>query len=145
MVILEKKKRIEKLQDKVCKFPGCNKKFRGTGKSLYCKIHREKKYRKEIDKAKNDLNNALNDINNPNFTLNHDYTTSTTIVRKCDCCDNTYEIMIFPKTFIYSRYCSDHRNEYKRKLYIISIGKLSLDDIKVKANINVKEYTIEEK
>lgn len=110
----------ERLQKKVCAFPGCNKIFKGTGKSKYCLEHRKRKYRKFIDEDKIARQKREEELKNPNQIIDHNYTNSVIEVRKCclDGCENEFTIKIHPKTYVYPKYCNAHRNEFKRNLYL---------------------------
>lgn len=114
----------EKLQEKKCAFPGCKKSFKGTGKSRYCPEHRKRKYRKIIDAGKKEAKLAEEEIKNPNQTLKHQYTDSIIVSMKCklEGCNNNFDIKVIPNIFVYPKFCPDHRNEYKRNLFL-KIGK----------------------
>lgn len=112
----------EKLKPKICSFPGCKKTFFGTAKSKYCYEHRKKKYRKQIDAKKVAAKKEAENTNNTNFVFNHMFTSAHDIIRECDleCCYNKYKIRVFPRLFVYPKYCPDHRNSWKRELFIKS-------------------------
>ena len=110
----------EKLQHKRCQFPGCKDVFMGTGKSKYCDEHRKRKYRKIIDADKVARQKADEETKNPNQTIQHKYTDSTIVRMTCslDGCDEQFDIKVLPQTYVYPKYCPNHRNEFKRQLFI---------------------------
>jgi hypothetical protein len=112
--------------DKICKFPGCSVKFRGIGPAKYCTEHQKAKHRKQINKVLLEKR-AENEepIEDANQKIKHDFITTQTLVQTCKLkgCENTFEIKIFPGTFTYPKYCPDHRNQYKRKLFSQNLTK----------------------
>lgn len=106
-------KRTQKLKEKTCAFPGCKTIFIGKGKAKYCEEHRKPKYRKELYKQNDNDGDGI-------VTLEHDETCSTDIVRTCGCdgCDNEYVITLTPRLFEYPNYCPEHRNAYKREVFL---------------------------
>jgi len=41
-------------------------------------------------------------------------------------CDHQFEVKIYPRQFIYPKYCPEHRNEYKRIRHLQLIGREDL-------------------
>jgi hypothetical protein len=41
-------------------------------------------------------------------------------------CDNQFEVKIYPRQYIYPKYCPEHRNEYKRIRHLRQIGREDL-------------------
>lgn len=100
-------------ETKKCQFPGCMDEFEAKGKTKYCREHQKQEYKKILyqrfeSSGIGEANMLIDDAVEPN------------IVRMCDVkgCDNTYEIEIIPGQQIYSKYCSEHRNRYKREYFI---------------------------
>jgi len=120
------KQHREKLQTKKCAFPGCKIKEPMTGKGCYCKEHRQRKYRKIIDADKIAAKKAEEEDRNPNQTIKHNYTNTVRVMMKCelDGCQNEFEVKISPSIYIYPRYCQDHRNDFKRALFIKNRQKI---------------------
>jgi len=116
----------ETLIIKKCAFPGCQIKEPMTGKGRYCQIHRQRKYRKIIDADKIAAKEAEEEARNPNQTIKHSYTSPVCIMMKCklDGCQNEFEVKILPSIYIYPRYCQDHRNDFKRALFIKNRQKI---------------------
>lgn len=119
----EKNKRKERLIEKHCMFVGeddkrCKTIFFGTGKSKFCKLHRQPKFRKIIDRDKIIAKKKATIENTANFIIRHKNVESTEIIRNCDCCGSEYKIVMYPSTFVYSKYCEEHRNEWKRNFYL---------------------------
>ena len=122
-MIIPKKKRKERLIEKQCAFVDengkrCTKIFFGVGKKLYCKNHASPKYRKIIDKKKNDAKKKFTKDNSANIEIKHEYTEPISVTRNCNLCGTPYEIILLPSIYIYSKYDEPHRNQYKRELYL---------------------------
>jgi len=41
-------------------------------------------------------------------------------------CDHQFEVKVYPRQYIYPKYCPDHRNEYKRVRHLQQIGREDL-------------------
>jgi hypothetical protein len=41
-------------------------------------------------------------------------------------CQNQFEVKIYPRQYIYPKYCPEHRNEYKRIRHLQLIGREDL-------------------
>jgi len=121
-----KKNHREKLILKKCAFPGCKIKQKMTACARYCTEHRQRKYRKLIDAVKIAAKKAEEEARNPNQTIKHNYTSPICIMMKCklDGCNKEFEIKILPSIYIYPRYCQDHRNDFKRALFIKNRQKI---------------------
>lgn len=109
----DRKSKPQKLKKKKCAFPGCGVVFVGRGKAKYCEEHRKAKYRKELYK-KND-NNGEGIV-----TIDHDECFAKEITRTCglEGCECEYSITLVPRLYEYPNYCPEHRNEFKRKLFL---------------------------
>ena len=48
---------------------------------------------------------------------------------KCTCalegCNEIFEIKIYPKIYVYPKYCPDHRQEYRRKNHLRMLRKVA--------------------
>jgi hypothetical protein len=115
-----KTKRKETLVKKKCEFPGCQKIFKATAAAIYCKEHRKKIFRKEIDTPKEINKVAKEKVKNEeiNLIIQHSSIEALLVERPCDCCGKIYEFVILPRVFVYPRFCELHINEYKRNRYI---------------------------
>ena len=127
---IPKKKKKERLIEKHCAFVGednvrCKTIFFGTGKSKFCKLHRQPKFRKIIDKDKIIAKKKAILENTANFIVNHKNTESVDVTRNCDCCGKPYEFTLYPSTFVYPKYCEEHRNEWKRNFYLTKKSTVS--------------------
>ena len=118
---LPKSRRRQKLREKKCQYPGCGKIFFGIHISKYCPEHRQDRYR--IRKR-----TKPEDVNIKNQTFKHNYTEVITMVLDCalEGCDNQFEVKIYPRQYIYPKYCPEHRNEYKRVRHLRQIGREDL-------------------
>ena len=106
-------KKGQKIKEKLCSFPCCDTLFMAKGKGKYCCEHRKAKYRKDLYK-KND-NTGLGII-----VIEHNELYATPIKRTCglDGCENEYEIVLIPRLFEYTNFCEEHRNEFKRDMFL---------------------------
>ncbi len=121
MMQLPKSRRRQKLREKKCQYPGCGKVFYGIHISKYCAEHRQDQYR--IRKRVRPM-----DVTRDNVILPHTYTDVTVAVMHCKLqgCDNQFEVKMYPRQFIYPKYCPEHRNEYKRIRHLQRIGREDL-------------------
>ncbi len=118
---LPKTRRRQKLREKRCQYPDCGKIFFGIHISKYCHEHRKDRYR--IRKRA-----TPEDINLKNQTIKHSYTEVVTMEMGCDLegCEHKFEVKIFPRQFVYPKYCAEHRNEYRRTRHLTNIGREDL-------------------
>jgi len=134
---LPKSRRRQKLREKKCQYPGCDKIFYGIHISKYCEEHRQDCYR--IRKRAKPA-----DINRDNVVIPHTYTEVTVTAMHCKLpgCDNQFEVKLYPRQFIYPKYCPEHRNEYKRIRHLQQIGREDLiEQMKNKSDVAELEYT----
>jgi hypothetical protein len=99
---------------KKCEFIGCDTTFFGRGKTRYCTEHRKKKYYFSLYHKEKptpiDVNQVIQhkNIYSPNMTL------------KCSLegCNNNFDIVLTPRVYVFPKYCQEHRNEWKRQLFL---------------------------
>lgn len=98
---------------KVCLYHGCGTVFEGFKTSKYCEFHRVQQNRMKEKKGQEH-------VTVKNQVLEHDFKTVKTLVQKCalEGCEQEFEVKIFPKQFVYPKFCPEHRNEHKRKSFI---------------------------
>jgi len=120
-MLLPKTPRGQKFKEKRCMYPGCDKIFHGIHISKYCVEHRKDMYR--IRKR-----TKPEDVNLKNQTIQHRYTTVVEQTMTCalEQCENQFTIKIFPRQYIYPKFCPDHRNEYRRERHLRQIGREDL-------------------
>ncbi len=115
-IVTDKNERSKKQEKKLknCKFPDCKKQFLGRGKTKYCDEHRKQKYKKILYQRP-----ISNGVGEANIIIKHKYKKAVLISRICelDGCDCEYEITIIPNQIIYPKYCSKHRNKFKREFF----------------------------
>lgn len=106
-----KKKRREKL--KICQEPGCGKEFWGHPIAKYCELHRDIRFRQRRKRVYESV-----DVRNQVF--NHKFHEVTDVEFACQVpgCNRRYIIHVFPKQYVYPKYCEEHRNEFKRESFI---------------------------
>jgi len=102
---------------KKCAVPECGLIFEGGYSSKYCPNHRDPQTR---EKKKI----ITEHVTVKNQVLDHEYTNVKTIIENCalDGCKNQFEVKIFPKQYVYPKYCPEHRNEHKRKSHLSQIA-----------------------
>jgi stress-induced morphogen len=110
---LPKYKKKKRIKLKVCQEPGCGKEFWGHPIAKYCELHRDIKQRQKQKKE-------LDSIETRNMVFRHNYTEVMEIPFLCclDGCENEFTIKVFPKQFVYPRFCIAHRNDFKRANFI---------------------------
>lgn len=130
---LPKSRRRQKLREKRCQYPGCGKIFFGIHISKYCPEHREDRYR--IRKR-----TKPEDVNLKNQTFKHNYTEVVAMVMTCalEGCENQFEVKIYPRQYVYPKYCPEHRNEYKRMRHLRLIGREDLVEQMRKASETIE-------
>ena len=110
---LPKYKKKKRIKLKVCQEPGCGREFWGHPIAKYCELHRDIKNRQ---KQKKDFDN----IETRNMVFRHNFT--EVIESKFQCClvgfSDQFEIKVFPKQYVYPRFCLAHRNDFKRANFI---------------------------
>lgn len=106
---LPKYKKKKRIKLKVCQYPKCGKEFWGHPIAKYCEQHRDIKQR-AIKKKENEP------IETRNMVFKHNYSDVAELNFICclDGCDEEFTLKIFPKQFVYPRFCMEHRNDYKR-------------------------------
>jgi len=122
--------KYEKLKLKKCQYKGCENWYMGTGFSRYCVEHRKKEYKKKSKKIFHD---------NSNIIIKHTNCIVTDREFICDTCGKKYTVKLFPNIFVYPKNCENHRNEYRRNLYIKTNGKYVNDTM---VTIDLDERTI---
>jgi len=118
---LPKTPRGQRFKEKKCLYPGCGRPFHGIHISKYCVEHRKDMYR--IRKR-----TKPEDVNLKNQTIQHKYTTVVEQTMNCalEQCENQFTVKIFPRLYVYPKFCPDHRNEYKRERHLRQIGREDL-------------------
>ncbi len=112
-----------------CVYPDCNVEFWGVGKAKYCDEHKKFKYRKFIYGIPDEETMVFNSDGSRvkkgslNFYWKHTKLRSEVVAIPCDCCGEEFNIEVIPGHYIYPKYCESHRNEFKRNLYLKSIGR----------------------
>lgn len=110
---LPKYKKKKRVKLKKCQEPGCNREFWGHPIAKYCDLHKDIKARQKPKKI-------ISNFELNNMYLKHSYNSSVEVKFKCclDGCDNVYSIKLFPKQYVYPRFCLEHRNDFKRNNYL---------------------------
>ncbi len=107
---LPKYKKKKRVKLKVCQEPGCGKEFWGHPISKYCELHRDIKHRQKRKKF-------FEAVDVKNMIFKHNYTEVMDVEFNCQLpgCTTKYFVKVFPKQYIYPKYCLEHRNEFRRR------------------------------
>lgn len=105
---LPKYKKKKRIKLKICQY--CGKEFWGHPIAKYCELHRDVKQREKTKKSP-----EPGDSNNK--THQHDFieVVEESWICELDGCSKEYTVKIFPKQFVYPRFCEEHRNEFRRR------------------------------
>jgi hypothetical protein len=116
---IPKKPKKQPLVTKICSYEGCGKPFEGCRTAKYCEFHRIQHNRAKEKKEEEHVTVR-------NQLLEHDYKTVQVLTLKCalEECGREFEVKVFPRQFVYPKYCPDNRNEHKRKSFLESLKKL---------------------
>jgi ribosomal protein L32 len=114
---LPKYKKKKRIKLKVCQ--ECGKEFWGHPIAKYCELHRDIKQRQ---KQKKDIES----IESKNMVFRHNYTDVLELEFLCcvEGCNETFTVSVFPKQFVYPRFCNAHRNDFRRANFIRMQRKL---------------------
>ncbi|MEN9353388.1 MAG: hypothetical protein RL318_713 [Fibrobacterota bacterium] len=112
-VQLPKYKKKKRIKLKICQY--CGKEFWGHPIAKYCELHRDVKQREKTKKPTEPL-----DANNRVFEHEYLEVVEQEFTCELDGCGKTFMVKVFPKQFVYPRYCDEHRNEFKRRNWIRS-------------------------
>lgn len=117
---LPKYKKKKRIKLKICQY--CGKEFWGHPIAKYCELHRDVKQREKTKKSP-----EPGDSNNR--TYSHDFieVVEEGWICELDGCGKSYVVKIFPKQFVYPRFCEEHRNEFRRRNWI---RQKQLEDIR---------------
>jgi len=114
---LPKYKFVEKKSIKYCQYMECNREYYGRPIQKYCDFHTDPHNRKRIrPKAEGPQ------IKNQVFI--HKFKSRTKIEFSCalDGCEKLFKVEVFPKQYVYPKYCAKHRSEYQRDFFKRSQG-----------------------
>ena len=109
---LPKYKPINKRVVKYCKYSGCGKEFVGRPIQKYCDFHTDPHHRKRI-RAKPENPGVKNQV----FMHTFKDTTKAQFPCALPGCTERFVLEIFPRQYIYPKYCEKHRNEFQRELF----------------------------
>jgi hypothetical protein len=110
---LPKYKKKKRIKLKICQEPGCGREFWGHPIAKYCELHRDIKQRAKHKKE-------FESVDVKNMVFKHNYTEVLDLEFCCclDGCESRYIVKVFPKQFVYPRYCLEHRNDFRRANFI---------------------------
>ncbi len=110
---LPKYKKKKRIKLKVCQEPGCGREFWGHPIAKYCELHRDIKQRAKHKKE-------FESVEVKNMVFKHNYTEVLDLEFLCclEGCDQRYTVKVFPKQFVYPRYCMEHRNDFRRANFL---------------------------
>lgn len=103
----------QKKTHKHCKYLNCGKPFWGTPIQKYCEYHTDPHHRKRI-RPKPEGPAVKNQL------FYHGFQRTTQIEFACalDGCHETFMVEVYPKQFVYPKYCQAHRSEYQRENFL---------------------------
>ena len=103
------KRKHRRLRLKVCYEPGCGKEFMGHPIAKYCEFHQDVKNRKRKIRV-------YEDVDVKNQTYKHNFHEVTNIEFRCQLpgCNKSFLVRVYPKQYTYTKFCEEHRSEYKR-------------------------------
>lgn len=104
---LPKYKKKKRIKLKICQ--ECGKEFWGHPIAKYCEQHRDIKQRQKQKKN-------VESVEARNMVFRHNYTEVLELPFKCclEGCNDVFWVKVFPKQFVYPRFCMAHRNDFKR-------------------------------
>ncbi len=114
---IPKKARKAKPEEKKCENPGCENLFWGSHSAKYCPIHRDPKNREKKQPK-------IEDVTRDNQIIEHENSEVTAIQASCalEGCSEQFEIRLYPKQYVYPKYCPEHRNDHKRRKHLMERG-----------------------
>jgi len=115
---IPKGRRKPKLREKKCAYQGCENTFYGIHAAKYCTVHRDPATRPKEKPP-------VQDVTVNNMVIEHTNTVVQTMMVKCglEGCNNQFEIKLYPKQYVYPKYCPEHRNEHKRNSHLEMMKK----------------------
>lgn len=115
---IPKGRRKPKLREKKCAQAGCENTFFGIHAAKYCNLHRDPASRPKEKPV-------VQDVSVNNMVIEHSHTVVQTLMVNCalEGCSNQFEIKVYPKQFVYPKYCPEHRNEHKRHNHLEMLKK----------------------
>jgi hypothetical protein len=121
-ISVPKTKRLRKHFELKCQFPGCDKTYYGLSYSKYCEKHRGSKLyykaREKIRVAKRRKRKEFEQQNTANVTLITKMRYTATYCCALEGCSNIITVVVNPRVSDYPKYCEEHRNEYRRILFL---------------------------
>ncbi len=111
---LPKYKKKKRIKLKVCQYPQCGREFWGHPIAKYCELHRDIKNRAKYQKKE------FERVDVKNMVFKHNYMEVLELEFLCslDGCDKNYRIRVFPKQYVYPRFCDEHRNDFRRNNFV---------------------------
>ena len=116
MMQLPKYKPVEKKTLKYCDYMECGKEFFGRPIQKYCDFHTDPHHRKRI-RHRHEGPAIKNQI------FMHHFKDKTKIEFECalEGCGKDFEVDVYPKLYVYPKYCEHHRNEFQREHFMRNI------------------------
>lgn len=103
---------------KECKH--CGKHFIGMKIAKYCEEHRHRKFGPVKVETTPDRYNTVFQSSNPKTY--HD-------TFSCACCGKGFEVVVIHSVKVYPKYCEEHRTLHRRKMYELSQGVKSGQEV----------------
>ena len=111
---LPKYKKKKRIKLKVCQYPKCGREFWGHPIAKYCELHRDIKNRAKYQKKE------FERVDVKNMVFKHNYMEVLELEFLCSLegCSTAYRIKVFPKQYVYPRFCEEHRNDFRRANFV---------------------------
>ena len=115
---IPKRTKNPQIKMKRCAVEGCDETFAGGPSSKFCAKHRDPKTRgkeKPVQQTSPGDNNLV---------FQHEYADVQHVSQQCalEGCSNHFDLKIYPRQFVYPKYCPEHRNEHKRKTHLTQLA-----------------------
>jgi hypothetical protein len=110
---LPKYRKKIRYKQKICQEPGCGKEYVGHVISKFCNFHSDIRNRRRRKR------NAL-DPTVENQTIKHENSQVMLYRFICglDGCSKEFEVKVFPKQFVYPKFCEEHRSYHRRQIFL---------------------------
>jgi len=114
---LPKYKPVDIRSLKNCNYLDCNKEFNGTPIQVYCDYHKDPHHRKRFRPVPESP-----EVRNQVFM--HEFKRRMKAEFNCALsgCRECFEVDLTPKTFVYPKYCEQHRSEFRRNYFLRQKG-----------------------
>ncbi len=107
--------RKQKEYMKECQYEGCKQVFKGISIAKYCHKHRAEEFR--VRKRETCKPSDTNRI------INYALPRASKTMLVCECCKQEFDATLYPRQVVYPKYCPEHTNAHRRKIYEKSLSQ----------------------